>query len=257
MHKRQPLAAVSNLYHCTADNIGDLMCGAGQYLWPDLSHDLPMGPVGKSIDNVIIGGGQLFSQLNTIISSIYRYNPKSKTIAWGVGLPPAGIRDKSVSEVAQRFSLFGTRNYDRREQLTFVPCASCLSPIFDQVTQPKHELVFYLHRRKGTLINVPSDAPVMTNARRPPEDAINFIASGETVVTSSYHGVYWAQLLGRRAICLPYNNKFDTFEHRPTMAEANDWRSLAGSASRTRPLLDEYRDLNHNFAQRALEIWNG
>lgn len=92
---------------------------------------------------------------------------------------------------------------------------------------------------------------------RPPREVIDFIASGETIVTSSYHGVYWAQLLGRRVICLPYNDKFETFQHRPTMAEAGDWRSGLAGVSETPPLLEEYRALNHAFAQQALEIWNG
>lgn len=254
---RTPLGGVSNLYHCTADNIGDLMCGPGQYLWPEISHDLPMAQVRERLDNTIIGGGQLFSQLSLILGSIYETNPQAKVVAWGVGLPPAGVRDKLVSEVVQEFALFGTRNYDRREQLHFVPCASCLSPQFDHVEPPQHEVVFYLHRRKGKPVDTPDDAPVLTNAMRSPQEVVDFIASGETVVTSSYHGVYWAQLLGRRVICLPYNDKFETFQHRPTMADPDDWRAGLPVAGQTPPLLEEYRALNHAFAQQVLDIWNG
>lgn len=251
------LADIINLYHCMADNIGDLMCGPGQYLWPRINRDRPFVPVRETVSNVIIGGGQLFSQLSMVLSSIYDLNPHARVIAWGVGLPLAGTRDKLVREVTRDFALFGTRNYDRREQLSFVPCASCLSPLFDQVVQPQHEVVFYLHRRKGEHVDIPKDAPILTNSMRAPQEAINFIASGETVVTSSYHGVYWAQLLGRRVICLPYNDKFETFQHRPTMAETGDWRSSMVLANQSPSLLEEYRALNHAFAQQALEIWNG
>jgi polysaccharide pyruvyl transferase WcaK-like protein len=93
---------------------------------------------------------------------------------------------------------------------------------------------------------------------RPHREVIDFIASGQTVVTSSYHGVYWAQLLGRRVICLPYNNKFETFQHRPAMGEAGNWRSSLALENQTPPsLLEEYRALNHAFARQALELWNG
>ncbi|MFV0491644.1 MAG: polysaccharide pyruvyl transferase family protein [Pseudorhodobacter sp.] len=214
-------------------------------------------PVREHLQNAIIGGGQLFSQLSLTLGLICEVNPDAKVIAWGVGLPPAGRRDKLVREVAQDFALFGTRNYDRREQLSFVPCASCLSPLFDQVAPPRHEVVFFLHRRKGAPVDPPPDAPVLTNAFRPPRDVIDFIASGETVVTSSYHGVYWAQLLGRRVVCLPYNDKFKTFQHRPTMVEPDNWQAGLTMAGQTAPLLEEYRALNHAFAQQALDIWNG
>lgn len=251
-----PLAEVSNLYHCKADNIGDLMCGPGQYLWPLISRDLPMVPVREHLGNTIIGGGQIFSQLRSILASVHEVNPNAKVVGWGVGLPPVGVNDKLVCEVTKDFALFGTRNFDRMEQLSFVPCASCLSPLFDQAQQPKHEIVFYLHKRKGRTIDVPSDAPVMTNAKQHAKDVIDFIAGGETVVTSSYHGVYWAQLLGRRVICVPYNNKFETFQHRPKIAEHGDWRVRLSSTSQTLPLLEEYRAINHEFAKKALEVWN-
>mgnify|MGYP003376033004 CR=1 FL=1 len=250
-------AEIFNLYHCTGDNIGDRMCGPGQYLWPEVGRDLPLVPAREALGNVVIGGGQLFTQLSLVLSSIHELNPAARVIAWGVGLPPVGTRDKLVREVTQDFALFGTRNYDRRAQLPFVPCASCLSPLFDQVAPPQHEVVFYLHRRKGEPVDTPQNAPILTNAMRPPREVIDFVASGETVVTSSYHGVYWAQLLGRRVICLPYNHKFETFQHRPTMTEAENWRSCLATAGRTAPLLEEYRALNHAFAQQALEIWNG
>lgn len=256
-HGRTPLKHVSNVYHCSADNIGDLMCGPAQYLWPQVSIDLPLAPVPTFLENVAVGGGQLFSQLSMILASIYEANPAAKVVAWGVGVPPVGTNDMLVREVAQEFALFGTRNYDRREHLTFVPCASCLSPLFDQVESPKHEFVFFLHKRKGGQIDMPHDAPMMTNTQRPPREVIDFIASGETVVTSSYHGVYWAQLLGRRVVCLPYNNKFKTFQHMPTMAEPTNWRAPLASVSHVSPLLEEYRALNYIFAEKALDVWNG
>jgi len=256
LHTYNSHSEIFNLYHCTADNIGDLMCGPGQYLWPNSNRNLPLIPIQEHIDNAIIGGGQIFSQLSLILESIYKINPTAKTIAWGVGLPPEGIKDKLANEVAQKFTLFGTRNYDRRRKLDFVPCASCLSPIFDRVEPPEHEVVFYLHRRKGKPVRTPHTAPIMTNAKRSSLDVIKFIASGATVVTSSYHGVYWAQLLGRKVVCIPYNNKFETFQHRPVIADADDWRSGLTLAVQNLPLLEEYRSINHEFAKKVQDIWN-
>lgn len=245
---------IVNFFHFAADNVGDQMSGPGQYLWPSNCQSAPIGPAYLERLNVaIVGGGQIFSKMGMTVASILEQNPKARVVAWGVGLPPIGTRDRAVSEVAKAFSAFGTRNYDRREEFSFVPCASCLSPLFDQVSSPQHELVVYLHRRKAGPIDIPKGIPTLTNAMRPPKEVIDFIASGDVVVTSSYHGVYWAQLLGRRVICVPYNNKFGTFQHKPTMAEPNRWLSAIDASTRTEPLLNEYRNLNRAFAERALE----
>ena len=95
----------------------------------------------------------------------------------------------------------------------------------------------------------------MNNSSCPPKQAIDFIASGETVVTSSYHGVYWAQLMGRKVICIPFNDKFTTFQHAPTIAESDNWPSHVRRAMGTQPLLDEYRALNISFAQKVEGAW--
>lgn len=232
------------------------MCGPAQFLWPESVDMVPMNKVRECQNRIIIGGGQIFSQLKPLVSSIYSVNKHARVVAWGVGLPPATTRDSLVRAVAQDFALFGTRNYDHREQLSFVPCASCLSPFFDQVPSADHEVVFFLHRRKGKTIYVPPGAPTMTNAMRPPQEVINFIASGETVVTSSYHGVYWAQLLGRKVICIPYNHKFETFQNIPTIAQDGDWKSELNQAKKADSLLEEYREINYKFARQVLEVWD-
>ncbi len=251
-----PLDTIINIFHSEADNVGDQMCGPAQYLWPTKFQNIPLGSrPSHHVDAVVIGGGQIFSQMSEALASIYDHNPRAKAVAWGVGLPPLGRRNQLVTELAECFAAFGTRNYDRREQFSFVPCASCLSPLFDRVGPATHDVVAYVHRKKRGPEELPPDIPIMTNSMRPLREVIEFIASGDTVVTSSYHGVYWAQLLGRKVICLPYNDKFETFQHSPTMAEPGSWLRAMGSALRTEPMLEEYRALNQAFAVRAMDIW--
>ena len=38
------------------------------------------------------------------------------------------------------------------------------------------------------------------------------------VVTSSYHGAYWASLMGRRVVMLPFGSKFMSLKYRPPVA---------------------------------------
>ncbi|WP_128514306.1 polysaccharide pyruvyl transferase family protein [Tabrizicola thermarum] len=249
--------AFLNLFHCSADNVGDQMCGPCQYLWPDLFENSNLNrSLPESTEVVVLGGGQIFSQLSTISASISHKNRSVKLIAWGVGIPPKGKRDADIAGILSRFSAFSTRNYEWREALDFIPCASCLSPAFDNPQSPTNEVVVYMHRRKPGPASIPTDIPTMSNSMRDPISVINFIASGETVVTSSYHGVYWAQLLGRKVVCIPYNNKFRTFQYEPTYAEPESWMQNIRSAKRFDPLLAEYRRLNRGFASRVEDLWD-
>jgi hypothetical protein len=246
-----------NVFHCTADNIGDRMCGPSQYLWPSIAQVAPFGKkLPEDIDAVIIGGGQVFAQLDVLSAEYAHRKDPASLVAWGVGLPLHGVKDRNVHIVAQRFRAFSTRNYDWKDELHFVPCASCLSPSFDTPKTPTHDLVIYGHRKKPGAMDVPKGVPVMTNSVDDPLLAINFIASGDTVVTSSYHGVYWAQLLGRRVVCIPYNSKFQTFQNSPSFASSSNWRHSVGSAKRFPPMLEEYRSINRSFARSVEQIWN-
>lgn len=252
-----PARTISNFFHCTADNVGDRMCGPGQYFWTDTCEELPLGVTPKHpLKAAIIGGGQIFEQLSPTLRTIREQSPNAAIVAWGVGLPPKGRRDGIVQQTVKDFAAFGTRNFEWRDDIDFVPCASCLSPLLDEVPSAQHPVVAYIHRKKEGPQNIPNEIPVMTNAMRSPREVINFIASGETVITSSYHGVYWAQLLGRKVLCLPYNNKFQTFQHAPMMSEPSSWYRDLALASHTEPLLEEYRALNLAFATRVMDICN-
>jgi len=244
-----------NIFHCDAENIGDRLCGPAQYMWPvdginaTLSSDIVSAP------NYIIGGGQIFSQLAAIADRIKCIEPGAAKVVWGVGLPIRGRKDRSVREVRGLFDLFGTRNYEWKDEIDFTPCASCLSGLFEEAPAPSNEVVVYVHRKKPAPMDIPSSIPVMRNDILNPREVINFVSSGETVVTSSYHGVYWAQLLGRRVVCVPYNEKFESFQYKPTMATPESWRQNLSRASKTPALLDEYRAINVEFLRRALDIF--
>lgn len=248
---------IFNFFHTTADNVGDRMCGPAQHLWPGKTRNrtFKSSPT-RRLQSVIVGGGQVFGELEPLLAKIRSNNSSASIVGWGIGLPPHSGYNSRVLDITRQFAAFGTRNFDWRNELNFVPCASCLSPIFDTVEAPTHEVVVYLHRKKPPPENIPAEVPILTNVMQSPSAAINFIASGETVVTSSYHGVYWAQLLGRHVVCIPYNDKFMSLQHPPTMSTPQQWLSAVQTAKRSEPLLQEYREINTAFAQKVMEIWN-
>jgi hypothetical protein len=247
---------VQNFFHFDADNVGDQLCGPANY-FPDLrATKRNFSSYDKLAANLLLGGGLVFNQVSRLSAIATSSGEACKLVCWGAGVPPRGVRDREVRDVAKRFSLFGTRNYDWADQFDFVPCVSCMSPVFDYVPEPSHEIVIFAHRRKTPDLLVPKGIPFKTNTGQSAQEAIGFIASGKTVVTSSYHGVYWAQLLGRKVVCIPFNNKFETFEHSPFFASSQNWMHKLDQASKTEPLLSQYREINKSFFERVLNILN-
>jgi len=85
--------------------------------------------------------------------------------------------------------------------------------------------------------------PHMTNLAGDMEEVIAFLASGEVVVTSSYHGAYWARLLGRKVALLPRGSKF--------------WH-LPPAPPRDRPwvpgMLKAHKEINRAFFREVLDL---
>lgn len=135
-----------------------------------------------------------------------------------------------------------------------VPCASCMAARLASPPPPRHEVVLYAHATKSAALQRPADVPFATNHLGTFAQALDFIASGATVVTNSYHGAYWAMLLGRRVLCLPYGEKFGGFAQPPAMAHPADWRAALPRARVIDGYLQECRALTQAFHARVLAL---
>lgn len=156
-------------------------------------------------DVVIYGGGSITA------SPDFHAWLGAKVIAWGVG---HHIRrqpwDEAMRTEHVRAAGFCDLYFPRDpiEGFECVSCASCLHPIFDEVMpRPLHKVVRYSAARRVN-VEAPAAAPHMSNEYGSIEEAVRFLASGETVITSSYHGAYWAGLLGRKVEIVPWGSKF-------------------------------------------------
>lgn len=176
-------------------------------------------PPSGDFDLVIYGGGSI------IASPDFRRG--SKTVAWGVGHHERRKpwHDKMV-EAHDRASEMCDRYFPRDaiDGLACVPCASCMHPVFDKAITPVHEVVRYSAARRVT-VTEPAGSPHMTNEDGTIDEAVRFIASGRKVVTSSYHGAYWARLLGREVELVRWGSKFDYIPDHLGLAEcrARNW----------------------------------
>lgn len=153
-------------------------------------------------DMVIYGGG-------SITASPDFHAWPCPVVAWGVGhhVRRKPWQDAMQAEHERAASLCA--HYFPRDMLdgfSVVPCVSCMHPVFDERIEPEHDAVRYSAARR---VDVSADGiPHMTNEDGDIEQAVRFLASGRKVVTSSYHGAYWAWLLGREVQIEPWGSKF-------------------------------------------------
>lgn len=211
---------------------------------------------------IIVGGGGLleidfFCKALEYVSQ--NRKSRSKLVLWGAGHNNWKIEDwrklkQSVSIDQYNFDLVGIRDFDHGYR--WVPCSSCMAPIFDQIPPPTEEVVMYAHA--ATLANqnlkktLPTGMPVLNNSATF-EEAIRFLASGDLILTDSFHGMYWATLLGRRVIAFPSSSKFYSARHATPLCDPSDWRRFEPLARKYPDALDECRYENRKFADEVLQ----
>lgn len=242
-------------------------------------------------DSVILGGGGLLAN-NYVSDFISRLNSSGKkVIGWGVGhnrhvramgmfvsdegkqrlinrvkraLIQLGVRpapDMSLwqpmaNELTKQTSMFATIGVrDDLDGLRWVPCVSCMSPLLDKYRQvkPVHNVVVHEH---PLFMNIRVDRwPKMSNQYSSLEATLEFLASGRTVLTSSYHGAYWATLLGRKVVCVPWSTKFFGFRHKPEYSyDLSDLSLSIRNACEYPDALRECRDANLSFADEIERV---
>lgn len=210
-------------------NIGDARCSPHWY-FPIPGDHLPLNSDNHPPADVIVFGG------GAIAGRAAKYQTPAKKIAWGIGHTVRGAYSaEHLRHDVRGFELYGSRDYGHGD---WVPCASCMAPEFDSVPEPVALFTFYGHAQIIPMSHVNNDC--MDFAR-----VIAHLASGETVITSSYHGMYWALLLGRRVVARPFGAKFFGL---PWKSEW-DGRDLVFDADRSR--MDEARSANLSFWERV------
>lgn len=232
-------------------NIGDLSCcplayfDFGQAKAMDFGHELPPSR------RAIFGGGQVFRQ--TVDAVIYHSSSAQTKVIWGVGIDRKAAGSVPFEITRAACKLVSSRNFDV-PGCDYVPCVSAMSPLFDTPAPPRHEVVAFLHARKSEGLALPASIPSMTNHGPDMATAIAHLASGNIVLTNSYHGTYWAMLLGRKVLCLPFSDKFHGFEDPPEMARADNWQNALRRARHHPGLLEDARARNCNFHDKVMNL---
>lgn len=223
------------LHFAASPNVGDRHSSPGLYLELGPVSDISQAP---AADVTIYGGGSMAEA-----ATKHLQGRAGLKIAWGIGYTERHRLGRHRDPDYAGFDLAGVRDYGAGR---WVPCASCLSPLFDREYPITRPVVYYGHR----LLSPMEGEAALNNDCLDMAKVLAHLGSGETVVTSSYHGVYWATLLGRKVVAVPYGSKFFALKHQPTFVDRYE-----GQPGRLHPeALDECRRANFEFGFAVHEL---
>ncbi len=219
----------------------------------------------QSISNnaLIIGGGGLLNRgsFSLQMQLFQDLNAKGKkTVLWGVG---HNSKNKSNFKAGipynidtKKFGIVGVRDYNRNEN--WVPCVSCMHSIFNKKYASQQEIGIIYHKKtikKKSLLQKLNTFPSTTNTKSL-EDMIHFIGKTETIITDSYHAMYWATLLEKKVLCVPNSSKFFEFKYPPIITSFSEFERDIKKAKSYTGVLEDCKEKNILFAKKVSNYLN-
>lgn len=243
-----------NLYVSNSGNIGDFQSSPSLY-FPNIT---PQNfPNSRSYKNVIIGGGGLLRDGVYIKNVRQIINRSENVVLWGVGINNDDMGEiNKYDDELKKCKLVGLR--DCKTGFDWIPCASCMSNVFDDLEYiPSRKVVIYHHWSKPFEFN---NIPSLSNksfTKNAFLDVISFLNTGEYVITNTYHGMYWSLLLNKKVVLYkPFSNRFLNFKYIPpiinNIEQINDIDNFDYHIDDS--LLEECRTLNKGFYERVMDI---
>lgn len=267
---------VVNVHRYDPSNIGDFYCGPHHYFeqlhnkqldiydYKRDSHDLREHWIDQvSNAALIIGGGGLLNRdaFEPQMKLFEQLALKGKkTVLWGVGhnskYPQDFGRLNRYNIDTARFGLVGVRDYGAREE--WVPCVSCLHPIFDNLFSVKNEVGIIFHKKTlgnpHVLQQFSSFPSTANNAVF--EEVIKFIGETDTILTDSYHAMYWSIMLGKKVMVFPNSSKFYNFKYSPVISSFDRYRDDLAKLQAYSGVLEECREINLAFSKKVFDYLN-
>ena len=275
-HPNQQNIDVVNLHRYDETNIGDFYCGPHHYFEPLKGKQLDIFDYKEenaairenwfekiTQNSLIIGGGGLLNRegFELQMKLFEQLGDKGKkTVLWGLGhnVKSSSSYGKKIDYNidTSKFGLVGVRDYGRKEE--WVPCVSCMHPIFDEKHTVKNEIGIIFHKK--TL----SNKSVLKKFERYPatannavfENVVQFIGETDTILTDSYHAMYWSMLMGKKVMVFPNSSKFYDFKYQPVISSFSNFENDLKKVQSYSGLLEECRTKNVQFADKAFDYLN-
>jgi hypothetical protein len=263
---------IINLHRYDPTNIGDYYCGVHHYFdelkgkhldifdykRDDTTRENWFEKITKN--SLIIGGGGLLNREGFDLQmKLFEHlgEKGKKTVLWGLG---HNAKEKStygkISKYnidTSKFGLVGVRDYGMKEE--WVPCVSCLHPIFDEKHEVKNEIGMIFHKKtlnnKSVLKKFQQFPSTANNAVF--EDVVTFIGETDIILTDSYHAMYWAMMLGKKVMVFPNSSKFYNFKYQPVISTFANFENDLIKVKSYSGVLEECRESNMKFSEKAFD----
>ncbi len=249
-----------SLYLRTTDNVGDKKASPADHFSFPIEveklcvHDCFGLDLSESF--LILGGGGLvhsgaLGERMEYLETICKLSPYMVT--WGIGHNIHGTDKLEYPDYfLNSFMSHGVRDY-RQSILPWVPCASCMHQVFDRKYDVRrtysvtgHNLASYRSLHK---------LPKMEHTKANFEDCIEFLATGQYVVTNSYHGAYWGALLGKKVVVFdPFSSKFFYMFDNIAVASPDTWVDSLSLAEPDDSLLELCRIRSRQYFKNVYEM---
>lgn len=267
---------VINIHRHDFNNVGDYYCAPHLYFDQLKTKVLDISDIRRknkkttnnwvtkiSNNSLIIGGGGLLNirhfemqmQLFETLTS-----KGKKIVIWGPGHNAIDYKsfnkNKHYNIDVSKFGLVGTRDFGMPND--WVPCVSCLHPIFDQEINETQEIGILFSKKSNKnkqLLKKLNQFPNSSNTTSL-EEMIKFIGKSNTLVTDSYHAMYWAIILEKKVIATPTTSKFFDFKYQPVISTFNDFDKYLTKTQSFSGILEECREVNLKFADKVFDYLN-
>lgn len=268
--------SVVNLHRIDKNNVGDFYCAP--HLYFDVLKDKSLDIFDYKVDDknvtnnfiekisnnsLIIGGGGLLNRsgFSKQMKMFEKLTDKNKKIVlWGLGhnrKDPSTFNKKVDYNInISRFGLVGTRDYSMPGE--YVPCVSCMHSIFDKDYSSIQETGIIFHKdtlKKNNLLKRLENYPTSSNTTNL-EEMVGFIGKSETIVTDSYHAMYWSLLLNKKVVAIPNSSKFYDFKYNPVFSSFDNFEDDIKKGHSYSGILEECREINHKFADKVFNYLN-
>ena len=244
---------ITNIKYFDPHNVGDWAASPFSYF--DFPHMDKMffnmmdyaGKTKKFFNPIFGGGGLLFH--SDRMKYIFNHS-KGAIVTWGLGANTHDSIEVNYPDFFDKATLNGVR--DCGTKWDWVPCASCMSSLFDISYDITNKFVIYEHKGKPIRIE---GILKENNGGSDLESKIKFIGSAEVVITNTYHGMYWATLLGKKVVLIdPFSSRFFGFKYTPQYVNLDNWKDKAKSSVAYKDALEECRFKNIQFYSKVMNV---
>jgi exopolysaccharide biosynthesis predicted pyruvyltransferase EpsI len=276
LYKEQKNNGVINVHRINEKNVGDFYCAPHLYFdvlkekkvdisdFRSIFTKTTKNWVNQISNNsLILGGGGLLNikHFKMQMELFEKLAVKGKKIViWGAGHNEINLNDYQKNKKywvdVDKFGLVGTRDFSFPGE--WVPCVSCLNTIFDKKHTEEYQVGLLFNAKSikdEKLIKKLEKYPQSSNTTNL-EEMIQFIGKCETLVTNSYHAMYWAILMEKKVVCIPATSKFFDFKYKTPITTFEDFENEIKNATKYTGILEECREINIKFSEKVFDYLN-